>query len=103
MEVRAGWNTKYGEKKFDVTFQEVDLLRLLAQEGIPPDLAIQLRPAEAFTLLQTSADLAAKVALVLHMPSSGRDPDFVAEQKALQIRREEMVARIKQRLHLEEE
>lgn len=54
MIVKMGFNTDFGRDKFDVGLDETDLARILAEEGIPPD--VQLTAAEAFTILVAEAE-----------------------------------------------
>jgi hypothetical protein len=43
MEVNNGWSEDYGKVRFDVTAQEVDLLRMLAERGVEDPVAVASR------------------------------------------------------------
>jgi hypothetical protein len=64
MMIKVGFNTDFGKDKFDVGLDEVDLARILAEAGIPPDAP--LTELEAFQILHATGErfCAAKLAAV---------------------------------------
>ncbi len=103
MEVRSGWNTEMGRKKFDVTIQEPDLWRMLAANGIPPDRASDLTSGEAFQVMWLEAEIVAKATLVIHL--EGQDDLRAAENvkqenKELRQKRADAFAALRSRLGL---
>jgi hypothetical protein len=105
MQVRTGWNTEMGRKKFDVTLEESDLGRMLLDNGIPTAWQGKLKPAEVFQLMYLEADRFAKVVLADYF---GRVSDDEGKRKALaeadasQKTRDSIFAQIKTRLGLTE-
>lgn len=105
MQVRTGWNTEMGRKKFDVTMEETDLARMLSDNGIPTAWAGKLRPAEVFQVMYLEADRFAKVVLAQHFGSVGDDDGkrkALAEADGSQKTRDAIIAQIKTRLGLTE-
>lgn len=103
MQVRSGWNSSYGREKFDVTFEEVDLARLLAEKGISPDRSGELTPGEVFMLMSFEADLFAKRALAAHYEAkadTGGAQQATLEADVLREARDAMLASISHRLGL---
>jgi hypothetical protein len=68
MRARAGWNTKWGERKFDVEADEDDIKRILQENGIPPSEASELRFAEAFGLVHHETEAYARLTLLQVQP-----------------------------------
>jgi len=88
--VKTGWQNDFGKKKFDVELNEIDLARMLADGGIPPDAA--LTSLEAFRLLMLEAEYFsesvraarlqdAEAADVAHKARAGRN-DLLGKVKA---------------------
>lgn len=95
MEVRVGWNTEMGRTKFDVTTDELDLRRILTEEGIDADPSA-LTVAEAFKLLEGEARRYSVFASVEYavIPKEQAVPQLEAAQQL----RAQRVAALKKRL-----
>ncbi len=63
MRVRAGWNTKWGERKFDFELDTDDLKAVLQDNGLPPDVT-DLTVAEQFTLLRADVEAYSRISLL---------------------------------------
>lgn len=98
MQVKVGFNTDFGHDKFDVGLDETDLARILAEEGIPPD--VLLTSLEAFKLLNAEAEriCAAKRAVV----EKGQAEQWSQEVTRLTTQRRLLLAKIKARLGVEQ-
>lgn len=95
MIVKFGFNTDFGREKFDVGLDEIDLARILAEEGIPPDAS--LTAAEAFTILLAEAErFSETVRARITKDDSASDR---ASQAAVSLH--ERLAKVKARLGLE--
>ena len=97
MFIKCGWNTDFGKEKFDVGLDEIDLARILAEAGIPPDA--QLTSLDAFQILHAEAEryCAAKRAQVVPSEAEG----CKMEVKRLTGLRRAQLDSLKQRLGLE--
>jgi hypothetical protein len=102
MEVREGWNTPMGRKKFDVTFEEADLRRILIENGIPAEHAPDLPANLVFQLLECSARGYAKLTLAQNLAADeepGAD-QALREAQAAKEAREKVLDRVRQHLGL---
>lgn len=101
MRVMTGWNSEYGRRKFDVTFDETDLGRLLLDNDIPVEQAEKLTPGEVFQLMWVNAEIFSHATLVKHLLAEAQEKaaDAVdAEAKEYKDQRTSLVAAIKDRL-----
>lgn len=87
MEVRNGWNTEFGRTKFDVTCDEGDLARILAEAGLPPERAGELTTAEVYKLLTMETDRFAETQRAM-IPGVSAD-DFKASAERMHLLNEE--------------
>lgn len=57
MDVKRGWNTEYGKRKFDVAVEEADLLRMLAERGAldPAQVAAGMLTQDVYLIMDAEA------------------------------------------------
>jgi hypothetical protein len=89
MKARAGWNTKWGERKFDVEADEDDIKRILQENGIPPSESGELTFAEAFGLLHHETEAYSRLTLLKVQP-------FLSEGKLTDVQAAEVKNEIKE-------
>lgn len=86
MEVRAGWNSEYARKKYDVTLDEADLGRILLGEGIPLEAQASVSLDDVHTVLYCSAEILSRRTLVEFI-LDGQKTEDLEEETARHVRK----------------
>jgi len=95
MLVKTGWQNDFGKQKFDVELNEIDLARILADAGIPPDAA--LTSLEAFRLMLTEAERFSESVRAARL----RDADAAEIAVKALAARNDLLGKVKARLGLD--
>lgn len=97
MDVKTGFNTEFGEYKFDVLVGEIDLARILAEHEIPPDAP--LTALEAYRILRLTAERFCEAERSQH--DRKYKGDVRLEMKKLREQLDGQISAVKQRLGLD--
>lgn len=103
MEVRIGWATEFGRDKFDVSVDEVDLRRILADSRDPafPDLddaLAALISGEAFYILKLHAQRLSKLATLDLVTDEAQRTEIIKAILALKNEEHAHIVQHKQKL-----
>lgn len=106
MEVRAGWATQYGERKYDVSTSEVDLIRMLLAAEISPAYHAKVPAETVWALLDVEARWLAEHALARYLKSTDNEDAATAAEarvKGCARERSALIAKLKEGLGLVKE
>jgi hypothetical protein len=95
MIIKTGWQNDFGKQKFDVELNEIDLARIIADAGIPPDAA--LTSLEAFWLMMLEAEYFSESVRASRL----QDADAKATAGKARVSRDSLLVRVKTRLGVE--
>ena len=93
MEIKRGWATDYGKNRFDVSADETDLLRILAENGFedPVKTAAAMKSSDVMQVLD--AELMIYVHFTLSKHEVPKRDDHLADMKRFRGERDAILAK----------